>query len=165
MQRFADEIAFGAGPSDFVGAASCNRGKARLHLPDEAPGGHMIDHTSLGVRDFAKAIAFYEACLRPLGYALQRTKPDEAAFGTEQHWGFFLYPVAAGKSVVGERTHVAFSASKRGAIDAFHRTAVENGARPVRPPGPRPDISPEYFGTVVVDPDGHTLEAVFWDRA
>ena len=126
---------------------------------------YMIDHTSLGVGNFARAIAFYEACLKPLGYALQRTKPDEAAFGTDRHWGFFLYPAAPEKSVVGERSHVAFSAGGREAVGVFHRIAVENGGKSVRPPGPRPDIGPEYFGTVVTDPDGHTLEAVFWDRA
>jgi catechol 2,3-dioxygenase-like lactoylglutathione lyase family enzyme len=124
----------------------------------------MIDHTSLGVRNFDAAVAFYASCLKTLGYDLQRMKPDEAAFGTPESWGFFLYPVAAQKSVVGERAHVAFSATGREAVGAFHRTAVENGATAVRPPGPRPDISPEYFGTVVIDPDGHTLEAVFWDR-
>ena len=125
----------------------------------------MIDHTSLGVRDYDSAVAFYAAILAPLGYALQRKKPDEAAFGTTQDWGFFLYPAAPGKSIVGERNHVAFRAPSREAVAAFNRIATEQGARQVRPVGPRPDISPEYFGTVLTDPDGHALEAVFWDRA
>ncbi|MFT3722387.1 MAG: VOC family protein [Hyphomonadaceae bacterium] len=125
----------------------------------------MIDHTSLGVRDYGRAVAFYTAILAPLGFSLQREKPDEAAFGTSQDWGFFLYPAAPDKGIVGERNHVAFRAPSREAVTAFNRIAVENGAKQVRPVGPRLDISPEYFGTVLTDPDGHTLEAVFWDRA
>jgi catechol 2,3-dioxygenase-like lactoylglutathione lyase family enzyme len=125
----------------------------------------MIDHTSLGVKDFERAVAFYSACLGPLGYSLQRMTDAEAAFGVEAAWGFFLYPVASGASIVGERNHVAFSAPDRSAVEAFHQTAIANGARSVRPPGGRPDISPDYFGTVLVDPEGHTLEAVFWLRA
>ena len=124
----------------------------------------MIDHTSLGVRDYDRAIAFYTALLAPLGFSLQRRKDDEAAFGTTQDWGFFLYPAAAGKSIIGERNHVAFRAPDKDAVAAFNRVAVEQGGLQVRPVGPRPDISSEYFGTVVTDPDGHTLEAVFWDR-
>lgn len=125
----------------------------------------MIDHTSLGATDYDRAVAFYKTCLKTLGYDLQRLKPDEAAFGTPESWGFFLYPAAAGKTVVGERNHVAFNARSRGQVTAFHKEALANGAREVRPPGERPDISPEYFGTVITDPDGHTLEAVYWARA
>ncbi len=124
----------------------------------------MIDHTSLGVRDYDRAVAFYTACLAALGYAPQRIKPDEAAFGTVQDWGFFLYPVAPDKSIIGEKNHVAFKAGSRDAVAAFNRIATENGGKQVRPVGPRPDIGPEYFGTVLTDLDGHTLEAVFWDR-
>ena len=124
----------------------------------------MIDHTSLGVRDFLRAIEFYTACLKTLGYAPQRIKPDEAAFGTPESWGLFLYPVAPEKTVVGERNHVAFAARGKSQVEDFHHIAVGNGAKSVRPPGPRPDIGPDYFGTVLTDLDGHTLEAVFWDR-
>ena len=122
----------------------------------------MIDHTSLGVRNYTQAVTFYTACLAPLGYAPQRVQDDEAAFGTPEAWGFFLYPAQG--SLVGDRAHIAFSAPAREAVETFHREAASRGATTVRPPGPRPDISPEYYGTVVKDADGHTLEAVFWAR-
>ena len=125
----------------------------------------MIDHTSLGVKDFERAVAFYSACLGPLGYSLQRMTASEAAFGVEADWGFFLYPVTETASSVGERTHVAFRARSRDAVVAFHRTAIANGATSIRPPGGRPDISPDYFGAVLVDPEGHTLETVGWSKA
>jgi catechol 2,3-dioxygenase-like lactoylglutathione lyase family enzyme len=125
----------------------------------------MIDHTSLGVRDCNRAVAFYTACLAPLGYAWQHLKLDEAAFGAQQDWGFFVYPAAPDKSVVGERNQVAFRAPSRDAVSSFNRIAVEHGGRQVRPFGSRPDIGPEYFGAALNDPDGHTIEAVFWGRA
>lgn len=123
----------------------------------------MIDHTSLGVTDFDSAIAFYTACLAPLGYEPQRIRPEEAAFGTPESWGFFIYPATVGK-IVGERNHVAFRARGRDAVQAFHKMAVQKGATTVRAPGERPDIGPDYFGTILIDPDGHTLEAVYWAR-
>jgi catechol 2,3-dioxygenase-like lactoylglutathione lyase family enzyme len=123
----------------------------------------MIDHASLGVSDYDAAVGFYTACLATLGYAPQRIRPDEAAFGTSDRWGFFIYPAAAGK-IVGERCHVAFAAASRNAVQAFHKLAVHKGATTVRAPGERPDIGPDYFGTVLIDPDGHTLEAVYWNR-
>jgi catechol 2,3-dioxygenase-like lactoylglutathione lyase family enzyme len=124
----------------------------------------MIDHTSLGVRDYDRAVAFYTAILAPVGYDIQRRNSEEAAFGTAQDWGFFLYPAAPEKSIVGERNHIAFRAPSREAVAAFNRIATAQGGKQVRPVGPRPDIGPEYFGTVLTDLDGHTLEAVFWDR-
>ena len=89
----------------------------------------------------------------------------EAAFGVETDWGFFLYPVASTASIVGERNHVAFRASDRRAVEAFHASALANGAVSTRPPGGRPEISPDYFGAVLVDPEGHTLEAVVWSKS
>ena len=124
----------------------------------------MIDHTSLGVRDYDRAVAFYTNCLAPLGFAPQRVGPEEVAFGTAQDWGFFLYPVAPDKTIVGEKNHVAFKAPSRDAVAGFHRNALAHGAKELRPVGPRPDINPEYFGTVLADPDGHVIEAVFWER-
>ena len=140
-------------------------GTGSAYIEGSVIGDAMIDHTSLGVRDYDLAVTFYTACLAPLGYSPQRVKADEAAFGTADNWGFFLYPVSADKSIVGEKNHVAFRAGSRDAVAAFNHTAVANGAKQVRPVGPRPDIGPEYYGTVLTDPDGHTLEAVFWDRA
>ena len=89
----------------------------------------------------------------------------EAAFGVETDWGFFLYPVASTASIVGERNHVAFRASDRRAVEAFHASALANGVVSTRPPGGRPEISPDYFGAVLVDPEGHTLEAVVWSMS
>lgn len=125
--------------------------------------GHvMIDHVSLGTRQFDKAITFYSACFAALGYRLEHQTKDEAAFGQNGMWDFWLYPVAGTEAIVGHRSHVAVTADSREKVRRFHETAMREGAIEVRPAGGRPEISPDYFGTVVRDPDGHTIEVVHW---
>jgi catechol 2,3-dioxygenase-like lactoylglutathione lyase family enzyme len=122
----------------------------------------MIDHISLGSQKFEAAIQFYSDCLAPLGYQLEHRAPQEAAFGPRRKWAFFLYPVQTTEAVVGARSHVALSADSQDKIVKFHQLAVERGAITVRAPGGRPDISPDYFGAVIRDLDGHTIEVVHW---
>ena len=122
----------------------------------------MIDHASLGSRRFEEAIQFYSDCFLPLGYRLEHRTPEEAAFGPHGKWTFWLYPVASSEPVVGARCHIAVSADTREKIVKFHEAALQRGATTVRAPGGRPDISPDYFGTVIRDLDGHTIEVVHW---
>ena len=122
----------------------------------------MIDHVSLGSRRFGDAIQFYSDCLAPLGYQLEHRTPEEAAFGPHGRWSFWLYPVSSAEEIVGARTHIAVSAETQEGIIQFHHRALQPGATTVRLPGGRPDISPDYFGTVIRDLDGHTIEVVHW---
>ena len=46
------------------------------------------------------------------------------------------------------------------AAAAFVAAAMALGASVVRPAGKRPDISPDYFGAIIDDPDGHRIEVV-----
>ncbi|MGA7445195.1 MAG: VOC family protein [Terriglobales bacterium] len=124
----------------------------------------MIDHISLGSRRFEEAIRFYSDCLLPLGYQLSHRTPEEAAFGPGKNRIFWLYPVPASEAVVGARTHIAMSADAQEAIVKFHDVALHLGAATVRAPGGRPDISLSYFGTVIRDLDGHTIEVVHWSK-
>ena len=125
----------------------------------------MLDHCSLGVRDLDRAQRFYGAALAPLGYRCLRALPDELAFGSDDAWAFWLYPVAAPEPIVGARAHVALAAPSPAAVEGFAAAVGALGATIVRPPGLRPDISPRYFGTVVRDLDGHTIEVVHWSAA
>jgi catechol 2,3-dioxygenase-like lactoylglutathione lyase family enzyme len=124
----------------------------------------MIDHVSLGTRKLEDATAFYAACFAALGYRLQHKTQDEAAFGVDGGRDFFLYPVSTGDSVVGQRSHVALAAASREEVRHFFEAAIREGATVVRPVGERPDISREYFGTVIRDLDGHTVEVVHWTK-
>jgi catechol 2,3-dioxygenase-like lactoylglutathione lyase family enzyme len=122
----------------------------------------MIDHVSLGSRKFEEAVRFYSECFLPLGYRLEQRTSEEAAFGPLGRRIFFLYPVSPSESAVGARSHVAVSTDTRQKVMRFHELAMECGGSTVRAPGGRPDISPDYFGTVIHDLDGHTIEVVHW---
>jgi catechol 2,3-dioxygenase-like lactoylglutathione lyase family enzyme len=124
----------------------------------------MIDHVSLGTRGFEEAIQFYSESFAPLGYQLSHRTPEEAAFGPDGNRIFWLYPVPSGEAVVGARGHIAVSADTHEKILRFHEAALRRGATTVRAPGERPDISLNYFGTVIRDLDGHTIEVVQWSK-
>ena len=122
----------------------------------------MLDHLSLGVRDLARATEFYGEVLGTLGYVVHRRDEGESALGSGEEWNFFLYPVPVTQHVVGSRTHVAFRAPDRAAVRAFHDLALRSGgsAVPDRGPDERPQFGADYYGAVVLDPDGHAIEVL-----
>ena len=120
----------------------------------------MFDHLSVGVRDLGSARTFYDAFFAPLGCANTWAAEAELAYGpggTSRQ--FYLYPVA-GPQVAGLGTHIAFTADSRAAVDAAYAAALAHGATVVRPAGLHPDIAPDYYGAVLLDPDGNKLEVV-----
>jgi catechol 2,3-dioxygenase-like lactoylglutathione lyase family enzyme len=120
----------------------------------------MINHVSLGSRRFVEAIQFYSDCFQPLGYELAHRTVEEAAFGPHGQRIFWLYPVASNQPIVGARCHIAVSAETREQIVKFHDLALERGGVTVRTPGGRPEIGPDYFGTIIRDLDGHMIEVL-----
>jgi len=120
----------------------------------------MFDHLSLGVSDLEAAGRFYDALFAPLGAAKSLQKPTEIAYGPGgEGLLFWLYPVS-GDRVAGLGAHIAFTAESRAAVDAAMAAAVAHGATVVRAAGLHPDIAPDYYGTVLFDPDGNKLEVV-----
>ena len=119
----------------------------------------MFDHLSVGVRDLAAARRFYDAFFAPLGSANTFAGEVELAYGPAGARQFYLYPVA-GDQVQGLGSHIAFSAQSQSAVDAAFYAAVALGASVVRAAGPHPDIAADYYGAVLLDPDGNKLEVV-----
>ena len=120
----------------------------------------MIDHVSLGTTRYAEAVAFYQRVLAPLGITLLRDTGAEASFGTQSHWGFFLYPVPTEEKVTARGTHLAFGAASRLEVAAVHEAALAASGQDVFTPRARPDISPSYFGSIFLDLDGHRIEVL-----
>lgn len=128
----------------------------------------MLHHLSLGVSDIAKAAAFYDAALRPLGYV--RVWEDIRPGEEDQAVGYGL-PGGGDKLALKHRPnrtgapgpgfHVAFAALSRDAVTDFHRAALSHGGQDNGAPGLRSHYGPNYFAAFVVDPDGHNIEAVF----
>ena len=123
----------------------------------------MIDHMGLAVADFARAKAFYQAALAPLGLSVvmevtaEETGGDaHAGFGVEGNPFFWISTGARPKG----GAHVAFTARTRAEVDAFYRAAMAAGGRDNGAPGLRPHYHPNYYGAFALDPDGNNIEAV-----
>ena len=133
----------------------------------------MIDHIGFSVSDYARAKAFYEKALAPLGYTLvvEVTAAEggepAAGFGSGGKPDFWiggegnpLPALAHERGRVRRGMHIAILARDRPTVDAFHRAALAAGGMDNGPPGLRPHYHASYYGAFVLDPDGHNIEAV-----
>jgi catechol 2,3-dioxygenase-like lactoylglutathione lyase family enzyme len=122
----------------------------------------MIDHVGFSVSDYARAKAFYERALAPLGYRLvmettaQQTGKPAAGFGADGKPDFWI----GDEGKLDKPLHIAIVAEDRATVDAFYRAALAAGGRDNGSPGVRPQYHPNYYGAFVLDPDGHNIEAV-----
>jgi len=122
----------------------------------------MIDHVGFSVSDYARAKAFYERALAPLGYTLimeataQETGQPAAGFGSGGKPDFWI----GDEGGLNRSLHIAITAKDRAAVDAFYRAAIAAGAKDNGAPGLRPQYHANYYGAFVIDPDGHNIEAV-----
>ncbi|MEF2072843.1 VOC family protein [Consotaella aegiceratis] len=119
----------------------------------------MLDHVGFAVKDFARARAFYEAALAPLGMTVVMDGDEAggfAGFGKDGKPWFWI----GNGPMPATAVHVAFSAPDRAAVDAFHAAALEAGGRDNGAPGLRPHYHSNYYGAFVFDPDGNNIEAV-----
>ena len=118
----------------------------------------MFDHVKFGVTDYAASKAFYLAALEPLGMVI--VSEGTPAYGIELS--------ADGKSSLclcktdekPAHLHLAFVATDRGQVDAFHRAALAAGGKDNGAPGLRPHYHANYYAAFVIGPDGHNIEAV-----
>ncbi|MEM1416653.1 MAG: VOC family protein [Myxococcota bacterium] len=119
----------------------------------------MVSHLSLGVSDLARARAFYDAALAPLG--IVRVWQTEGALGYGEPGGADELALFVTGEPLPEapRFHLAFWAPDRPSVDAFHAAALAAGGSDEGRPGPRPRYGEGYYAAFVRDPDGHKLEA------
>lgn len=114
-----------------------------------------LDHVTLKVADFARAAAFYDLALKPLG--LSRLVGDGETFGGYGAERPFFW-IGAGGQAGG--AHVAFAVADRASVDAFHAAALAAGGGDNGRPGVRAHYHPTYYGAFILDADGHNIEAV-----
>jgi catechol 2,3-dioxygenase-like lactoylglutathione lyase family enzyme len=122
-------------------------------------GSPVIDHMGIAVSNLAASRAFYEQALAPLGLRVLYGDERSLAMGTDGADDFALH--IGGAMTPG--LHVAFVASSKEAVDAFHAAALAAGGRDNGAPGYRPQYHRGYYGAFVFDPDGNNVEAVFHD--
>lgn len=117
----------------------------------------MLDHVSIQVTDAGASAAFYDAVLAPLGGGRQMDFGEVIGFGTTGP-SFWIGPVTT--PGVAREAHLAFAATDRASVDAFHAAAVGVGAEVLHAPRVWPEYHPDYYGVFVRDPDGNNVEAV-----
>jgi catechol 2,3-dioxygenase-like lactoylglutathione lyase family enzyme len=122
----------------------------------------MFSHVTIGTNDLARALAFYDAALAPLGIERVPSK--------YQTWASWQRPGEAAKLWVGRPYDqmpanqgngwmAAIAAPTRAAVDAAYAAAMAAGAQDEGPPGLR-TFAPNYSGAYVRDPDGNKLHFV-----
>jgi catechol 2,3-dioxygenase-like lactoylglutathione lyase family enzyme len=126
----------------------------------------MIDHLSTYATDFPTTKSFYEVALRVLGYTVQSEMTFESApdlpgrracsFGPEGRSVFWVVEALESASA----PHIAFAATDRRSVDAFHEAGLSAGGRDNGAPDLRPEYHEHYYGSFLTDPDGNDVEAV-----
>ena len=106
-----------------------------------------IDHVTIRVSDFDASRRFFDTVLAPLGLV------DPYVGGRFVEWGDFSIAAPGPGETVTRGLHVAFAASSRVQVDAFHAAAVAAGYRSNGAPGERAEYHPGYYGAYVLDPD------------
>ena len=118
----------------------------------------MIDHISIQCADVAASARFYDAVLAPLGGARVMDFGEAIGYGTASKPSFWIGAQSTGEGF--RESHLAFTASSRGEVQAFFDAAVATGAEVLHKPRLWPEYHPGYFGAFVRDPDGNNVEAV-----
>ncbi|WP_312319310.1 VOC family protein [Stenotrophomonas sp.] len=120
----------------------------------------MLHHISLGVRDLARAGAFYDATLAALGYRRVFEDDEAIGYGLVDDQDLLCLKLRDDSHPPGAGFHLAFAASSRAQVDAFHTAALATGGTDNGAAGLRPDYGDHYYAAFVIDPDGHRIEAV-----
>ncbi len=122
----------------------------------------MLSHIHIGVTEFEKAFAFYEAVLARLGLEV-RFKDTENSWAGWQIPGkdrpLFLIgrPFDGNPASPGNGNMTAFQAPDRAAVTDCHALALKLGGVDEGAPGLRPAYHRDYFGCYFRDPDGNKL--------
>lgn len=117
----------------------------------------VIDHIGLPVADQARSREFYQTVLAPLGIRYLRDSGGWTGFGRE---GDTVPEFWIKRSDEFRPLHLAFLARSREQVRQFHRIALQLGATDAFAPRICGDYHPDFYAAMVLDPDGHRIEAV-----
>ncbi len=115
----------------------------------------MLDHVSIGVKDFKKSRDFYQKVFKELGFKISYEDSEWVGFGSKSGESFFWLN---SEQRVG-KVHIAFLAKSRRAVDSFYDVALRHGAKDNGKPGIRP-YHENYYAAYIIDLDGNNVEAV-----
>lgn len=122
----------------------------------------MFSHVFVGVRDFDRALAFYQPVLAVLGMTqrfVERERPWAGWQMPGQARPLFLIgaPYDGAPASAGNGQMAGFLATTRAQVDAMHAAALAHGGTDEGAPGLRPEYHAHYYGAYFRDPDGNKL--------
>lgn len=119
----------------------------------------MLNHISIGVSSLAKAKAFYDSILLPLGYRCLSEDAGAMGYGQRAVEFWLLNSESPVPDEARSGLHICFTAPTRESVRRFHAAGLREGGRDHGKPGPRPDYGPDYYAAFLKDPDGYRVEA------
>lgn len=120
----------------------------------------MIDHVSVPVADLARAAAFYDKVLAPLGYVRLVERPATIGFGKTYPEFWLNLREGLNPADTSDGAHVALRARGPQAVQDFYDAALAHGGACDGRPGPREATNPGYYAAFIRDADGNRVEAV-----
>jgi catechol 2,3-dioxygenase-like lactoylglutathione lyase family enzyme len=114
----------------------------------------VFDHVTIRASSREASERFYDTVLPVLGIEKQHSDQHYA------EWDDFSLSQAGDEKPVTRRLHIGFTAPSRRHVDEFWRAGTQAGYRDDGEPGLRPQYSPDYYGSFLLDPDGNSAEAV-----
>lgn len=119
----------------------------------------IYTHVTVGTNNLEKARAFYDEVLGKLGFKRITDLGDNGSiWGVEKPSFFVLNPANGEPATVGNGVTVSFEAPNRAAVDAFHRAALQAGAKNEGDAGPR-GWAANAYAAYARDLDGNKLAA------
>ena len=114
----------------------------------------VFDHVKISVRDPAASIGFYKTVL-----AMLEIPPLWESTRGAQFANLIVFEGAPSGPI-----HIAFVATSRAQVDAFHQAGIDGGYRDNGAPGVREQYSSDdaglYYAAFLLDPDDNNVEAV-----
>ena len=118
----------------------------------------MIAHAGIAISDYQRSKQFYIDLLKPLGYTNNMEFGVAAGFNDGKNTDFWI-----AKEEKVAPSHVAFEAKNKEEVEAFYKSGLAAGGKDNGAPGYREQYWPGYYAAFIYDPDGHNIEAVWFD--
>jgi catechol 2,3-dioxygenase-like lactoylglutathione lyase family enzyme len=122
----------------------------------------MLMYVTVGSNDIPRARRFYDAVMPALGHILRQGDDSELCYGPPGDSGVCLWidtPFNGQQASIGNGSMLAFTATSRSAVDAFHAAGLAHGGTDEGAPGLRA-YGPHFYACYLRDPDGNKLSAV-----
>ena len=122
----------------------------------------MFSHIYVGVKDFERALAFYNPLMVALGNKARFCERERPWAGWQSNPGPRpLFVIGAPYDQLaheqGNGQMVAFLAEARSIVDMAYSVAIANGGLSEGQPGLRPEYHSNYYGAYFRDPEGNKL--------